>query len=79
MFSAQFVGAGVSHRLSSLLRHSLAINYLIGIVLIGVVYVFSNPILHWFLNDATTIKMANDVLFAVLSALYHPRSRYDFI
>jgi Na+-driven multidrug efflux pump len=55
--------------LQSLLRHSLGLNYLIGIVLIGAVYLFSNPILGWFLNDLSTIEMANDVLFAVLWAL----------
>jgi putative MATE family efflux protein len=69
VFAAQFVGAQASHRLQSLLRHSLGLNYLIGIVLIGAVYLFSNPILGWFLNDLSTIEMANDVLFAVLWAL----------
>lgn len=69
VFSAQFVGAKASHRLQSLLRHSLVLNYLIGIVLIGLVYLFSNTILSWFLSDLTTIEMANEVLFAVLWAM----------
>jgi putative MATE family efflux protein len=69
VFAAQFVGAQASHRLQSLLRHALGLNYLIGIVLIGVVYLFSNPILYWFLSDSSTVAMAHDVLFAVLWAM----------
>ncbi|WP_051272005.1 MATE family efflux transporter [Shimazuella kribbensis] len=69
VFAAQFIGAGASHRLHALLRYSLGINYILGVVLIGIVYLFSNPILHLFLKEPKTIEMANDVLFAVLWAL----------
>jgi putative MATE family efflux protein len=69
VFAAQFIGAGAKNRLESLRRHSLVLNYVIGVVIVGIIYFFSESILYWFLTDNSTILMAKDVLFAVLWAL----------
>lgn len=69
VFSAQLIGAKASNRLSTLIRNAVGLNYALGIVITGIIYLFCVPVLRLFLHDTATITMARDVLFAILWAL----------
>jgi Na+-driven multidrug efflux pump len=51
-----------------LVRSAVTLNYIIGIVLSGVVLWFSREILSWFLTDPSTLAVAEGLLVIVLWA-----------
>lgn len=69
VFASQFIGAKASERLPALLKHTLIMNYVLGIVLVGAIYLASDWVLLGFLEDPATIAIAKEVLMAVLWAL----------
>jgi putative MATE family efflux protein len=68
VFGAQFIGAGETHRLRSLLRTGVALSYAVGVVLIGLLYLSGRPVLALFLTDPATLEAAYDILIINLWA-----------
>jgi putative MATE family efflux protein len=68
IFGAQLIGAGRQDQLRKLVRSAVTLNYIIGIVLSGVVLWFSREILSWFLTDPSTLAVAEGLLVIVLWA-----------
>lgn len=66
IFGSQLIGAKKNERLSELLRSGIWLNYIIGIFLVGLVYLFSHSILSLFLVEHDTLKLAENILFLVL-------------
>lgn len=66
VFGAQLIGARATQRLKSLLVSSVVLNYLLGIVLIGTIYLCSGVILSWFLTEPSTREMAQQILYIML-------------
>lgn len=66
IFGAQLIGSNRQHRLQELLKNTVVLNYVIGLVLTGLVYLFSRPILSWFLTDPNTLDVAEISLYITL-------------
>ncbi|SHE70884.1 putative efflux protein, MATE family [Seinonella peptonophila] len=66
IFGSQLIGARAVHRLGALLRSGILLNYIMGIILVGISYLFSEYILAWFLVDPVTLEMAQKTLLMVL-------------
>lgn len=66
IFGSQIIGAGAINRLKSLFTSSILLNYMIGIVLVSLVYLFSSVILSWFLVEPSTLSLAKEILYIVL-------------
>jgi Na+-driven multidrug efflux pump len=66
IFGSQLIGARATQRLGSLLKNAIMLNYVIGAVLVGIVYLFREPILALFLTEGTTLEMAERILLLVL-------------
>ena len=62
IFGAQSIGAGRPDRLHRILRAGVALNYIIGGVLIGICYVFGREILSLFIVDRPTLEVAFELL-----------------
>lgn len=68
IFGSQLIGARASHRLKELVFSAIKLNYIVGGILVGIVYLFSGTVLSWFLVEPTTLATANQILFIVLWA-----------
>lgn len=66
IFGSQLIGARANHRLGALLKSGVLLNYVIGLVLVGITYLFSEQILALFLTESTTLAMAEEILLLVL-------------
>lgn len=68
IFGAQMIGANQQDRLGELVKTTVRLNYLIGIVLSGLIYIFSRQIFSLFLTDPSTITVAQKSLYLTLWA-----------
>lgn len=66
IFAAQSIGANQIDRLAHVIRAGVLLNYVIGGVLIILVYLFSGDILSWFLTSRTTLDIAHSLLMITL-------------
>ncbi len=66
IFGAQSIGARREDRLPSIVRSGVILNYIIGAVLIAIVYAFDRAILGAFVRDAHTLDVAHDLLVLTL-------------
>jgi putative MATE family efflux protein len=66
IFGAQSIGAQRTDRLRKIVRAGVTLNYIIGGVLIVIVYLLGREILSLFVTDAATLDMARDLLYITL-------------
>ncbi|MGA2394039.1 MAG: MATE family efflux transporter [Candidatus Lustribacter sp.] len=66
IFGAQSIGAGRQDRLRRIVRAGVLLNYIVGGVLITVVYLLAHEILSLFLTDQATLNMARELLSITL-------------
>jgi putative MATE family efflux protein len=66
IFGAQSIGARRTDRLRKIVRAGVTLNYVIGGVLIVVVYLLSREILSLFVTDPATLDMARELLSITL-------------
>jgi len=66
IFGAQSIGARREDMLGAVVRSAVTLNYVIGSVLIGLVYVFSNDVLGWFITDAPTLAVAHELVMITM-------------
>ncbi|MBN2910117.1 MATE family efflux transporter [Polycladomyces sp. WAk] len=66
IFGAQLIGAGKQARLRLLVKSAVILNYVIGALLTGIVYLFSRTILSWFLTGPATLSVAEELLYITL-------------
>ncbi len=66
IFAAQAIGANQFERLKKVIRAGIILNYIIGGILITLVYLFSMDILSWFLTSKNTLDIAHDLLMITL-------------
>ncbi|MDM5154294.1 MATE family efflux transporter [Bacillus sp. DX1.1] len=66
IFAAQSIGANQFDRLQKVIRAGIVLNYIIGGVLITLIYVFSQQILALFLTSQSTIDIAHSLIMITL-------------
>ncbi len=66
IFAAQSIGAKQYDRLSQVVKVGLILNYILGGVIILLMYLFTKPILQLFLTSQTTLSIANSLLMITL-------------
>lgn len=66
IFAAQSIGANKFERLKEVIRSGIVLNYVIGSVLILLIYLFSNQILALFLTSQHTLRIAEELLVITL-------------
>ncbi|MDQ2681775.1 MAG: MATE family efflux transporter [Candidatus Eremiobacteraeota bacterium] len=66
IFGAQCIGARREDKLNSVVRSAVALNYIIGGVIIVLCYVFAWSILGWFITDPGTLTIAHTLLMITL-------------
>ena len=66
IFGAQSIGAQRTDRLRKIVRAGVVLNYIIGGILITVVYLLAREILSLFINDPSTLDTARDLLSITL-------------
>ncbi|MDD9795123.1 MATE family efflux transporter [Priestia megaterium] len=66
IFAAQSIGANKFERLKEVIRSGIMLNYVIGSVLILLIYLFSNQILALFLTSQHTLHIAEELLVIIL-------------
>jgi putative MATE family efflux protein len=66
IFGAQSIGARRFDRLRKIARAGVSLNWIIGAVLIGLVYAFNDDILRLFITDAGVIATAHELLTITL-------------
>jgi putative MATE family efflux protein len=66
IFGSQAIGAKRADRLRGIVRSGIALNYIIGGVLIIICYIFAGDILGAFIKDAYTASIAHDLLMITL-------------
>ncbi|MEK1831928.1 MATE family efflux transporter [Priestia megaterium] len=66
IFAAQSIGANKFERLKEVIRSGIMLNYVIGSVLILLIYLFSNQILALFLTSQHTLLIAEELLVITL-------------
>jgi len=66
IFGSQLIGAKRNERLKELIQTGVWMNYLMGLLLVGIVYLFSHSILSLFLVEPATLQLAEHILFLVL-------------
>jgi putative MATE family efflux protein len=66
IFGAQSIGARKFDRLRKIARAGVSLNWVIGAILIGIVYAFNDSILKLFITDAGVIATAHDLLAITL-------------
>lgn len=66
IFAAQSIGANKFERLKEVIRSGIMLNYVIGSVLILLIYLFSNQILALFLTSQHTLHIAEELLVITL-------------
>lgn len=62
IFGAQVIGAGQTDRLRSVIRSGVALNYIIGGILVLFVYLFDRTLLSLFITDEHTLETAYELL-----------------
>ena len=66
IFAAQSIGANQFDRLQKVVRAGIIMNYIIGGVLIALIYLFSREILSLFLTSPNTIEIAHSLIMITL-------------
>jgi len=66
IFGAQAIGAGRFERLRRVIGAGIALNFVIGGVLVVLCYLFATDILGWFLTDRETLRVAHRLLMITL-------------
>jgi Na+-driven multidrug efflux pump len=66
IFAAQSIGGNQLERLKQVIRAGVLLNYIVGGVLILLIYVFSQDILSWFLTSKRTLDIAHSLLMITL-------------
>lgn len=66
IFASQSIGAGRLDRLKDVIRTGVLLNYVIGGVLILLIYLFSINILSWFITSQNTLDIAHSLLMITL-------------
>ncbi|WP_436864257.1 MATE family efflux transporter [Bacillus fungorum] len=66
IFAAQSIGANQFDRLQQVVKAGIIMNYVIGGVLISLIYLFSRDILSLFLTSQTTIEIAHSLVMITL-------------
>ncbi len=66
IFGAQSIGARREDMLGAVVRSAVGLNYAIGAILIGLVYVFSNDVLGWFITDPPTLAVAHQLVMITM-------------
>jgi putative MATE family efflux protein len=66
IFGAQVIGAGHPERLRQVIRAGVALNYVVGGILVILCYVFAREVLSWFLTSRHTLDMAFELLMITL-------------
>lgn len=66
IFGAQCIGARREDKLGGVIHSGIVLNYVIGIILITVCYIFSYPLLRWFITDSHTLEIAHTLLMLTL-------------
>ncbi|GAB6555999.1 MATE family efflux transporter [Bacillus mobilis] len=66
IFAAQSIGANQFDRLQKVVKAGIIMNYVIGGVLISLIYLFSRDILSLFLTSQTTIDIAHSLVMITL-------------
>ncbi|CAH2465507.1 MULTISPECIES: MATE family efflux transporter [Bacillus] len=66
IFAAQSIGANQFDRLQKVVKAGIIMNYIIGGVLISLIYLFSRDILALFLTSQTTIEIAHSLVMITL-------------
>jgi putative MATE family efflux protein len=66
IFGAQCIGAGRNDKLPSVVHVAVALNYIVGAVLVALCYFFAWNILGWFITDPGTLQIAHALLFITL-------------
>jgi putative MATE family efflux protein len=62
VFVAQFIGSGKTSNIKQVTKTGVILNYLLGGVLILLLYLFSTPILNVFLDNTETIEIAQGLI-----------------
>ncbi|MGA7748420.1 MAG: MATE family efflux transporter [Candidatus Aquilonibacter sp.] len=66
IFGAQCIGARREDKLGSVVRSAVTLNYVVGGVLIVLVYLLAYPLLEMFLTDMPTVRIAHELLMITL-------------
>lgn len=66
IFGAQCIGARREDKLASVIRSGVALNYIIGGVIIALGYIFAWNILGWFITSPSTLAIAHGLLMVTL-------------
>lgn len=66
IFGAQSIGAKRFDRLRAITRAGVSLNWIIGAVLIGLVYAFNQAILRLFITDPSVVAVAHELLSITL-------------
>lgn len=66
IFAAQSIGANRLDRLKDVVRAGILLNYIMGGILIILVYLFSQTILSWFITRESTLQIAHSLLMITL-------------
>ncbi|WP_391509689.1 MATE family efflux transporter [Bacillus thuringiensis] len=66
IFAAQSIGANQFNRLQKVIRAGIVMNYIIGGILITLIYLFSREILSLFLTSPNTIEIAHSLVMITL-------------
>ena len=66
IFGAQCIGARREDKLGTVIRSAVALNYVVGGVIIGLCYIFAWAILGWFITDPRTLGIAHELLMITL-------------
>src|SRR5579872_411571 len=66
IFGAQCIGARREHKLQSVVHSGVALNYIIGAILVTLCYTFAWDILGWFITDPDTLRIAHSLLMITL-------------
>lgn len=66
IFAAQCIGARREDKLGSVIRSAVGLNYAVGLVIIGLCYIFAWDILGAFITDTGTLDIAHRLLMITL-------------
>ena len=66
IFGAQCIGARREDKLQSVVHSGVALNYIVGGILIGLCYAFAWNILGWFITEQHTLDIAHTLLMITL-------------
>ncbi len=66
VLAAQSIGAKQNGRLKEVIRAGIVLNYIIGVLLMIPIYIFSRNILSWFITSPETLDIAHQLLVITL-------------